>query len=145
MNLESANLEIEYFGLVMGKDGIKSGPRNLTAMSQFPIPKNEHGIRRFIGMTSYFRQFVSNFGQIAAPLTELLRKNQLFVWNGQQEMSFNEIRRKLSSQPVLMPLNVKSPRTELHVDASSQGLGAILLQVNDRKKLHPVYAVRRLT
>ena len=137
--------EMEYVGFVIGKDGIKPGPRNLTAISQFPIPKNEHEVRRFIGMASYFRRFVRNFAQIAAPLTELLRKNQPFVWKEQQEMSFNETRRKLSSQPVLMPFNVKSPRTELHVDASSQGLGAILLQVNDREELHPVYAVSRRT
>ncbi|CAB0038971.1 unnamed protein product, partial [Trichogramma brassicae] len=137
--------EVEYVGLIVGKDGIKPGERKIVAINDFPTPRNEHEIRRFIGMSSYFRRFIRNFAQIAAPLNELLRKDNKFFWGSRQQSAFDEIKSKLSSGPVLIPYNPKASRTELHTDASAEGLGAMLFQASADDELHPVYAISRRT
>ncbi|CAB0032348.1 unnamed protein product [Trichogramma brassicae] len=137
--------EVEYVGLIVGKNGIKPGERKIVAISEFPAPRNEHEVRRFIGMASYFRRFVRNFAQIAAPLSALLKKDTKFAWGEKQQSAFDEIKTILSSRPVLIPYNAKASKTELHCDASADGLGAMLFQASADDVLHPVYAISRRT
>uniref|UniRef100_A0ABD2WQH5 RNA-directed DNA polymerase n=1 Tax=Trichogramma kaykai TaxID=54128 RepID=A0ABD2WQH5_9HYME len=137
--------EVECVGLIVGKNGIKPGERKIVAISEFPAPRNEHEVRRFIGMASYFRRFVRNFAHIAAPLSALLKKDSKFVWGEKQQSAFDEIKTILSSRPVLIPYNAKASKTELHCDASADGLGAMLFQASADDVLHPVYAISRRT
>uniref|UniRef100_A0ABD2VZA1 RNA-directed DNA polymerase n=1 Tax=Trichogramma kaykai TaxID=54128 RepID=A0ABD2VZA1_9HYME len=137
--------EVEYVGLIVGKNEIKPGERKIVAISEFPAPRNEHEVRRFIGMASYFRRFVRNFAHIAAPLSALLKKDSKFVWGEKQQSAFDEIKTILSSRPVLIPYNAKASKTELHCDASADGLGAMLFQASADDVLHPVYAISRRT
>jgi len=64
-------------------------------------PKNITEIRRFLGLASYYRKFIGGFSKLALPLTKLTRKGQPFEWNEACEISFQELKKKLTSTPVL--------------------------------------------
>ena len=89
---------------------------------------------------------VPGFAKIARPMTMLLKKNSKFAWTAAEEQSFQEIKAKLVSKPVLKLYNPQASRTELHTDASSTGLGGMLMQSDSEKDpLQLVYVISRST
>ena len=84
-------------------------------------------IRSFVGLAGYYRRFIEGFSKIAAPLTQLTRKDQPFAWTDRCEESFLKLKQKLTSAPVLViPDTGKS--FKVYCDASHQGLGCVLMQ-----------------
>lgn len=88
---------VEYLGFVVSGEGIEPGPAKIEAIANFPVPKNVHEVRRFIGMASFFRRFVSKFAVIIAPLTELTRKIVDFGWTEKENLAFTQIKNILTS------------------------------------------------
>ena len=84
-------------------------------------------VRSFLGLASYCRRFVENFSKIAKPLTDLTKKDKKFVWSPQCDESFNLLKDKLTSTPVLVGPDLSKP-FQIFCDASLQGLGAVLMQ-----------------
>ena len=96
-------------------------------------------------MSSYYRRFVPNFAKIASPLQSLTRKGAQFRWTDECERSFQALKEKLTSAPVLSYPSFEKPFV-LETDACIEGLGAVLSQLQDDGFLHPVaYASRSLT
>lgn len=135
---------IEYLGFEISAEGISPGRRKLRAIEEFPIPTDVSSVRSFIGLTGYFRRFVRGYSVIARPLTDLMGKNVNFVWGREQEDAFAIMKNKLSNYPVLKVFNPEA-RTEVHTDASSKGLGGILLQEGKDGKLRAVSYFSRKT
>jgi hypothetical protein len=77
---EFAKRSIAYLGHVITPDGVTTDPQKVSAIVSWSIPQNVKDLRGFLGLAGYYRKFVRNFGILAKPLTELLRKNTLFVW-----------------------------------------------------------------
>ena len=91
------------------------------------IPKTPSEIRSFIGLAGYYRRFIEGFSSIAAPLTQLTRKGVKFVWSEKCESSFQLLKTKLTSAPVLvLPSGVEG--FVIYTDASQIGLGCVLMQ-----------------
>ena len=90
-------------------------------------PTNVTEIRSFLGLTGYYRKFVKGFSKLAAPLTKLTRKEEKFVWSEACQQSFDELKRKLTSAPVLTLPSGQDGYT-VYCDASRQGLGCVLMQ-----------------
>ena len=90
-------------------------------------PKGKEELQRFLGMTTYLAKFIPNYSQVAAPLRILLEKSTEWHWTHEQEASFQELKRLITNTPVLNFFNSDKPTT-LSVDASSKGMGAVLLQ-----------------
>ena len=81
-------------------------------------------------MAGYYRKFVEGFSKIATPLTRLTRKEEPFLWSEACQQSFDELKRRLTSTPVLtLPLGQDG--FAVYCDASRQGLGCVLMQ-NDK-------------
>ncbi|CAK9796589.1 Transposon Ty3-I Gag-Pol polyprotein [Anthophora quadrimaculata] len=118
---------IEYLGQEISEQGVRPGQRKTEAVREMPHPENVKQVRQFLGLASYFRKFVKNFATLVEPLTRLTRKNVPWQWKEAQERAFQQIKQKLTMRPVLCIFNPNRP-TELHTDASSIGVGAILLQ-----------------
>jgi hypothetical protein len=84
-------------------------------------------LKSFLGLTGYYHRFIEGFSKIAKPLTSLLKKDKEFKWTAACKASFEELRKRLTSAPVLvMPDLLKS--FDIYCDASQQGLGCVLMQ-----------------
>ncbi|GFY47828.1 2-oxo-tetronate isomerase [Trichonephila inaurata madagascariensis] len=86
-------------------------------VQNFPAPKNIRDIRSFLGLCSYYRQFIKDFCLKAQPLQKLLKNDSKFTWGSDQKESFEKLKTALASEPVLGLFDEKAP-TELHADAS---------------------------
>ena len=134
--------KVNFVGLELSKNGIVPGERKVRAIIEFPTPRNVHEARRFHGMASFFRRFVSGFAREVAPIVETFKKDKEFLW-GARQVRF--IKKKLASKPVLAIYNPNAIRNELHTDASADGLAAMFFQSNAADELHLVYAISRKT
>ena len=93
--------EVGFLGHIVTDGGVKVDPAKIAAVKEWPRPKNASEIRSFLGFAGYYRRFVEGFSKIAAPMTELTRKNQKFTWSDKCEQSFQELKGRLISAPVL--------------------------------------------
>jgi hypothetical protein len=84
-------------------------------------------VRSFLGLAGYYRRFIENFSKIAKPMTELLKNNTRFEWSEACDKSFQELKKRLTTAPVLT-LPVIKKDFVVYCDASKRGLGCVLMQ-----------------
>lgn len=137
--------QVDYLGFTFDKNGISPGNKNVQAVVDFPTPTDIHRARQFHGLASFFRRFIPSFSKIIGPIIELFKDNTKFVWDKRQEKAFLTIKKMIASKPILEYFNVKAICTELHTDASPDGLGAMLFQGSDKRNLRLVYTISRRT
>ena len=102
-------------------------PKKIEAVIDWPRPTTVTEIRSFLGLAGYYRRFVQDFSRIAAPLTKLTQKNVKFEWNEACENSFQLLKERLTTAPVLtLPSGVDG--FAVYCDASRIGLGCVLMQ-----------------
>ncbi|GFW68412.1 hypothetical protein TNCV_1191111 [Trichonephila clavipes] len=123
---------------------IKPSPTKTLAVRKFPEPTTIKQVQSFLGLTGYFRKYIKDYSKIAKPLSDLTRKENLFVFGIQQKEAFEKLKKILSEGPILH-IYKYGRKTELHTDACKQGYGAILLQEAEDGKLHPVYYMSKKT
>ncbi|GFU59522.1 retrovirus-related Pol polyprotein from transposon gypsy [Trichonephila clavipes] len=123
---------------------IKPSPTKTLAVRKFPEPTTIKQVQSFLGLTGYFRKYIKDYSKIAKPLSDLTRKENLFVFGIQQKEAFEKLKKIMTEGPILH-LYKYGRKTELHTDACKQGYGAILLQEVEDGKLHPVYYMSKKT
>lgn len=135
--------KITFLGHKVSANGIEPGDKKISAIEQFPAPIDVPAVRRFLGMTGFYRKFVSHYASIAKPLTLLLRTtdNPTFEWSQNQQEAFDTLKTKLASSPVLSLFDVTKEH-EVHSDASKDGLAGVLLQ-KEESGMHPVFYYSR--
>ena len=93
--------KVNFLGHVVSKAGIEVDYSKVEAVNEWKRPTNVFEVRSFLGMAGYYRRFVEDFSRIVAPMTRLTRKGVKFEWNEECENAFQELKRKLTTAPVL--------------------------------------------
>ncbi|KAA0046134.1 ty3-gypsy retrotransposon protein [Cucumis melo var. makuwa] len=119
--------QVSFLGHVVSKAGVSVDPAKIEAVTGWTRPSTVSEVRSFLGLAGYYRRFVENFSRIATPLTQLTRKGASFVWSKACEDSFQNLKQKLVTAPVLTVPD-GSGSFVIYSDASKKGLGCVLMQ-----------------
>lgn len=147
-----AQSQILCLGHQVTADGISPGSFKISAIVDFLSPNNSPpglgltNLWSFLGVISFYRQFVNHFASLVIPLYDLLKKNANWKWEREQELVFQTAKILLVSAPILKHPTAKG-KFEVHVDASGVEVGAVLMESDPvTNEYHPVsYLSRRLT
>ncbi|XP_064468579.1 uncharacterized protein LOC135380569 [Ornithodoros turicata] len=137
--------EVSFLGHRLANGTLAPLQKTLERVLDANRPETIRQVRSFLGLAGYYREFIPDYAKIAAPLTDLTKKGKgnRVAWGPEQEEAFNELKKLLSSAPILKLPDFTRPFV-IRTDASGRSLGAILLQ-EENGVLHPVsYASRKL-
>ena len=135
---------IKFLGHIISQEGIKVDPATVEAITKLPRPTNIQELRRLLVMVNHIGKFAPNLADTTKPLRDLLKKENSWTWDTQEETAFQTFKKQLSAAPVLAHYSPEK-ETKVSADASSYGLGGVLLQ-KDGQDWRPVfYASRSLT
>lgn len=135
--------QVEFLRHVVSEAGIKTDPKKTECIKMWPLPKNVHEVRAFLGLCRYYRKFVFRFSEIAKPLYKLTEKKTPFSWTDECNQAFQTLKEKLVEAPILThPDFTKS--FILDVDASDKSIGAVLSQKTDTGECVIAYGSRTL-
>lgn len=150
INLEKSKFfrsQLKYLGYVVDGSGLRTDPAKVEVILNYPTPKCAKDLKRFLGTATWYRRFVPNFSTIAGPLNKLTSSKKgtpSFKWTPEADAAFQSLKECLVSAPVLSCPDYTKP-FEVHTDASSYGIGAMLTQSIDGKE-HPIaYMSKSLT
>lgn len=150
VNLEKCEFfksQLKYLGYVVDANGLRTDPDKVEAILNYTTPTSRKDLKRFLGTATWYRRFVPNFSTVAGPLNRLTsnKKNAPpFKWTEEADVAFKSLKECLVSTPVLSCPNYDLP-FQIHTDASSYGVGAMLTQSINGKE-HPIaYMSRSLT
>nr|GEZ83749.1 putative reverse transcriptase domain-containing protein [Tanacetum cinerariifolium] len=107
--------------------GIHVDPAKIESIKDWASPKSPTKIRQFLGLAGYYRRFIEGFSKIAKPMTKLTQKKVKFEWGDKQEATFQLLKQKLCSVPILA-IPERGEDFIVYCDASNKGLGAVLMQ-----------------
>ena len=134
--------QVPFSGQVIDESGIKPDPSKVAAICNVPVPTIVGDIRRFLGTVNQMSKFAPNLADVTKPLRDLLVKGNQWVWGEAQQRAFNEVKCMLTTIPVFALFDPIFD-TILSADASSYGLGAVLLQRQPEGVLKPVAYISR--
>ena len=118
--------EVEYLGHIVSHEGVKVEPNKNKSMKEWKVPITIRQLRRFLGLTGYYRKFVKNYGRIVAPLTKILKKDA-FLWTPEVTKYFENIIEAMCLTPVLATPDFTKTFI-VQCDASGNGIGVVLMQ-----------------
>ena len=136
--------EVLYLGYIIGRGEVKTNPDKIKDIRDFKPPETDKEVRRFLGLTNYYRKFIKNYADIATPLNKLLNKDVAFTWESKQEAAFETLKEKLITAPILT-LPARTGRYILTTDASNYSIGAVLTQIQDGTERVIAYSSKMLS
>jgi hypothetical protein len=129
--------EVSFLGHVVNSVGIAVQKHKVAAVRDWPTPTTKREVRGFLGLAGYYRRFVQNYAQIAAPLTLLTGETVVWRWAAPQQSAFEQLKERLSSAPILVYANPSRPYV-VQTDASDCAVGAVLSQRQDDGSERPI-------
>jgi len=117
--------EVEFLGVVIGPKGVEMQKEKVEGVLNWPAPRNVKEVQKFLGLTNYYRRFIKDFARIAVLLHVLVRKEQKWKWEKEQEKAFGKLKAVLMTELVLaIPDIDREMRVE--ADASDYATGGVL-------------------
>ena len=117
---------MKFLGQVVSSEGISVDQEKVEAVTSWQRPWNVFEISSFLGLAGYYRRFVEDFSRLVALMNKLTRKGVRFVWDDTCEQAFQELKRRLTSAPILI-VPERGVGYTIYCDASREGLGCILM------------------
>ncbi|KAI8512396.1 hypothetical protein Bbelb_090350 [Branchiostoma belcheri] len=143
---------VKYLGHIVSERGVATDPEKCAVLRDWPVPKTSKQVKSFLGFCSYYRRFVKDFSKIAQPLHKLTigqnkkgRKQSAakFEWSTECQQAFDTLRSRLMGADILAYPDFELPFI-LYIDASHDGLGAVLSQEQKGIERVIAYASRGL-
>ena len=119
--------EVRFLGHVVSASGVSIDPEKVEAVMSWKRSKSVFEIHNFLRLAGYYRRFIEDFSWLAAPMTKLTRKEVKFEWNDSCERAFQELKRRLTSAPILV-VPERGQKYSVYCDASNDRLGCVLKQ-----------------
>jgi len=117
--------KIEFLNAVIGPSGIEIEKEKVDRVLSWPEPRNMKDVRKFLGLTNYYRGFIKDFAQVARPMNMLMRKDVKWRWEGEEQAAFDKLKKAFIMRPVLAAPDLdKEFRVE--ADASNYATGGVL-------------------
>ena len=135
---------LKFLGHVVDSSGIRADPDKTAAITKMHPPTSVSALRRFMGMVNQLGKFTPKLAELTQPLRELLSKSRDWVWGPAQTRAFEQVKQELAKPITLALYDPKAP-TKISADASSYGLGAVLLQQDGNDWKPVAYASRSMS
>ncbi|QRV82439.1 Transposon Tf2-7 polyprotein [Ceratobasidium sp. AG-Ba] len=119
--------KVIFLGLVITPEGISMEEEKIKAIMEWGAPRKIKEVQAFLGFVNFYRRFIAEFSKIARPLHDLTKKDTKFEWTQECQQAFEEIKKRVSQDPVLIHPDPDKPFI-LETDASGIAIGAILSQ-----------------
>ena len=137
-----AKSSVKFLGHMIDSEGIKPDPDKVSAIEKFTTPSCIGDVRRFLGMINQLSKFSPHLSDMTKPIRELLVKENAWVWGQPQRDAMTKVKEAIAASPILATFD-PNLETVVSADASSHGLGAVLLQKQDSGELQPVAFISR--
>ncbi|XP_073711556.1 flavin-containing monooxygenase 5-like [Misgurnus anguillicaudatus] len=136
----------KYSGHIISTEGVRMDPEKVKAVVDWPSQESHKALQIFLGFANFYRRFIRNFSQLAAPLTALTSPSLTFGWSDATESAFATLKSCFVSAPILVTPD-RSRQFIVEVDASEVGVGAVLSQrASSDERVHPcAYFSHRLS
>lgn len=128
---------VPYLGMVISPKGISMEEQKIKAIEEWPRPKTVKEVQSFLGFANFYRRFIPDYSSVARPLHDLTHKDKKWSWEDKHTDALNEIKKRMSSRPVLAHPDPKK-QFIVETDASGVALGAVLSQKQEDGRLHPI-------
>ena len=128
--------KMEFLGFIATTEGLKMDPKKVEAFVSWEVPKTVRYIQCFLDFANFYQIFIKNYSQVASPLTWFTCKDKL-EWGPLADKAFQDLKMAFTTAPILINSDF-AKAFYLEIDASNFALEAILLQMDEDKKLHPV-------
>ena len=122
--------EVKFLVHVVSISSVSVDPEKVEAVMNWEKQKSVFEIRSFLGMVGYYTRFIEDFSRLAAPMTRLTQKGVKFEWDDLCEKAFQELKRRLTSSPILI-VPEHEQRYTVYCDASKDRLGCVLIAVRE--------------
>jgi len=129
--------EVEFLGYKISDHGISMTTKKVEEITEWLPPQKVIDVQSFRGFANFYRRFIKGFSKIAKPLTDLTKKGIKWNWTNSCQAAFHELKRACITGPILTHFNETRPM-KLETDASDFALGAVLSQLCEDARLHPV-------
>ena len=136
--------EIEFWGMIFGKDGVRPDPKKVKALENLEPPKDKSELISFICMMQSNAEFMPEFAKKASKLRELTKKDITFKWTPSHQEAFNDLLQAFKEDTQLRYFDCKK-KTFIFTDAHITGLSALLAQGDSVEEAKPVAVASRTT
>ena len=139
--------KVEYCGREISELGLTMSEKKCQTINNFPEPKLAQGLKSFLGMVNYFRDFVQNHSDVVRPLLNLIpeyKRSKIMIWTEEARLAFTAIKSMINDCPTMYFLEDKAD-IFLNTDASDYGIGGYVYQIIDLKERPVAFMSKSLT